>query len=278
MGGFTARRAHDAGVIEHAAWRLKWYEMTASDAPIVSSVRHAADQQVRATLDDLPGAGVGFALLHVGAEAVRLLCDTWHADVLHHSLWRAELSRPDRFEPVAAPRPTACVHELAVVAHERDSYVNHVLDASSPDFDGYLDDAYGSLDQRRRRVLLDFDASWRAANVDALMSLMTDEPRYGASLGPGPGELHEGAAAVRLAFETVMRAEAAAAAQDSVAPPLTEEGIWLDGDRALTRWQYASADEGGRPVVVHGVDLWEFDGVRLSSKDAYRKAGLPAGS
>lgn len=116
-----------------------------------------------------------------------------------------------------------------------------------------------------------FDRAWRAGDVDGLMDLMHPEPRYAASLGPGPGEVFEGAAAVRRAFERVIMVEAESAG-GTVAPELREDDIWIDGSRALTRWQYASVGHGGQRVHVPGVDLWEFDGVRIKSKDAYRKA------
>jgi hypothetical protein len=279
VGSFSAREPRACGAFDVGnTWTLKWYEMSAGPNPIPGGVRAAAQEQVRDALHGQQGGQAGFVVLHVGEEAVWLLCDTWHADILHHLLWRAELSRPEVFASVRPGGPTACVHELAVVAHERNAYVAHVLDADPPDWAGYVSDQYGALDRQRRRVLLTFDQAWRAGDVDLLMTLMADEPRYAASTGPGPGQVHEGRAAVRRAFTTVIRAESAAAPTNSTAPPLDDDGIWLHGDRAVTRWQYVAEDPAGRPSVVHGVDLWEFDGFQLKSKDAFRKAWPTLGS
>ena len=278
MDPFSAREPHYCGVLQQSAWRLKYYEMTATGDSISSVVRAAAQQQVRRSLDDDPGGGVGFAILHHGDEAVWLLCDTWHADILHHTLWRADLSQPDTFAQLDSAGPMACVHELVVVAHERNVYVSHVLDSPAPNHDAYLHDPYRTLEAERTRVLLGFDEAWRAGDVDALMDLMSDNPRYGASLGSGPGEVHQGSAAVREAFEAVISAEAQVpAGPPPFIPPLEGGDIWLDGERALTRWAYASADADGRTALVHGIDLWEFDGQRIKSKDAFRKAWPTSG-
>jgi len=253
-------------------WTVKWYEMSAQPQPIPDGIRAASQLRVRRELQGAGGGTVGFAILHTGVDAVWLMCDTWHDDILHHRLWRADLSRPTDFTVVDPGGPTACVHELVVISHERNAYVEHVLDAQPADFDAYLGDLCGAKARQRRALLLAFNHAWGTGNVDGLMELMSDDPSYGASSGPEPGLRHRGRTAVRSAFEAVIRDEAVSAQATTPCPPLHDDAIWLDGDRALTPWQYSTLDVDGAPAIVHGVDLWRFDGLRLKSKDAFRKA------
>ncbi|MCE2529740.1 MAG: hypothetical protein J4G11_07715 [Acidimicrobiia bacterium] len=88
-----------------------------------------------------PDGGVGFLIVHHGSEQVWILADLWNGDMVCQHTSCADLDNPTRFRPVPAGGPTACVWELAVHAHERDAYIEHVLDpANGPDIDIYLAD------------------------------------------------------------------------------------------------------------------------------------------
>ena len=142
-GRFASRPTHPLGVATHRAWRIKWYGITVAGTPLDDRLRAAAGELVTLAVPAPPPGepGVGFAILHQGAEAVWLLLDLWSGDIVSQLIWRAPLDQSDRFEPVPAGGPTACVWELVVHGHERHAYVRHVLDRpDDPDAEGYLAD------------------------------------------------------------------------------------------------------------------------------------------
>ena len=107
---------------------------------VTASVRAA----VRGVLHEHAGGprshGLGYCIAHVGEEAVWLLVDWWiSGGIVCQRMLSAPLAQPETFTPVSAPA-LACVWELAVVGHERDAWVRHML-TRRPDPEGYLQDA-----------------------------------------------------------------------------------------------------------------------------------------
>ena len=144
---YSPRRIATLGVWREAGHSIKAYGIhrdpnaagpILSD-PVTASVRAA----VRDVLDEHAGGprthGLGYCIAHVGEEAVWLLVDWWiSGGIVCQRMLSAPLARPDAFAPVNAPA-LACVWELAVIAHERDAWVRHML-TERPDADGYLHD------------------------------------------------------------------------------------------------------------------------------------------
>ena len=141
-GRHRSRPTRPTGVRPVKGWSLKRYEITLDGEPIEAATLDAAEAVLTAALPDAPvDDGVGFVIVHHGAEQVWLLVDRWEGDILSQLTFFADLDDPTAFEPVGPGGPTACVWELAVHAHERDAYIRHVLDPSDgPDVEAYLGD------------------------------------------------------------------------------------------------------------------------------------------
>jgi len=126
---------------------LKVYAIQRDPDPAVPMLTAAqADAARAAALDALErhaggerDHGLGFAIVHVGEEAVWLLVDWWiSGGIVCQRMLSAPLSRPGVFAPVQAPA-LACVWELVVTAHEREAWVRHML-CAAPDPAAWLAD------------------------------------------------------------------------------------------------------------------------------------------
>ena len=265
-GRFTARPTRYVRISTLNGWRLKRYEITLDATPVSDDVNTAIDELLT---EALPAHdGVGFIVVHQGAEQMWLLADLWQGDIIHQHTFFANLDTPTEFQPVAAGGPTACVCELAVHSHERDAYVRHVLDpADGPDINAYLSDVITVPVRSRRQLIEDFNDAWTRGDLDGLMALMADDPAYRASTGHGPGTDHHGTSAVRDGFAAVITAEAA---NDQPAPP--PGVIHIAAERGFSMWAYPTTGPDCTPRTVEGIDVWTFEGDRIATKDAYRKS------
>ena len=116
-----------------------------------------------------------------------------------------------------------------------------------------------------RIALLDrFAEAWNRHDLDALMSMMTDDCVFEASAGPDVnGQRSEGKAAVRAAYAAVFdtfRDAQWANARHVIA-----------GNRGLSEWTFTGTHKDGRRVEVNGCDLFTFRDGKIAIKNSYRK-------
>ncbi len=109
-----------------------------------------------------------------------------------------------------------------------------------------------------RERLAAFDSAWTRADVDSLMSFVTPDIVYAASVGPEPGCTYRGADEVRRGFEAMLGNDAGRVRRSGPS--------WIFGEIGIGRWSF---EEGGR--VIEGIDLFEFTEDRIRRKDAFRK-------
>jgi steroid delta-isomerase-like uncharacterized protein len=114
-------------------------------------------------------------------------------------------------------------------------------------------------------TLLDrFADAWNRHDVDALMSMMTDDCVFDASAGPDiHGQRSEGQQAVRAAFAAVFEAfpDAHWASARHV----------IAGNRGVSEWTFTGTQKDGQRVEVTGCDLFTFRAGRIAVKNSYRK-------
>lgn len=103
-----------------------------------------------------------------------------------------------------------------------------------------------------------FNDTFSTGDVDRIMALMTDDVVF-ESTGPAPdGERHEGAAAVRAAWEALFAASPGAR--------FDAEEVVTAGDRAVVRWRYDWGDGH-----VRGVDVLRLRDGKVCEKLSYVK-------
>lgn len=118
-----------------------------------------------------------------------------------------------------------------------------------------------SIENRLKQVA----AAWGRKDIDALMSFVSTDCVYSASVGPEPGETFVGKEAVREGFLKVLAHDTG-----SVAEP---GEIRVLGDWAVFTWGFRfKTAEGER--LVRGCDLFQFRDGLVVRKDSFRKATL----
>jgi steroid delta-isomerase-like uncharacterized protein len=117
--------------------------------------------------------------------------------------------------------------------------------------------------------LLDrFAEAWNRHDLDALMSMMTDDCVFEASAGPdADGRRSEGQPAVRAAFAAVFET--------------FPDAHWgnprhfVTGDRGVSEWTFTGTQKDGTRVEVNGCDLFAIRGGKIAVKNSYRKNRPP---
>ncbi|MEI7578119.1 MAG: hypothetical protein WCK51_14610 [Armatimonadota bacterium] len=157
MKPYVPRPITFLGVESLGDWRIKLYSlraavssfeprsMVASALPILDEHLHANRGPFIVAGTDwnsLENYGMGFAMIHVGADAVFLLCDYWVGEnMLNHRVWVSAHGEEPRWQSIDATGTSVCVWELAVQAHEREAWIKHVYNPrSQSNFDAYLED------------------------------------------------------------------------------------------------------------------------------------------
>jgi steroid delta-isomerase-like uncharacterized protein len=118
-------------------------------------------------------------------------------------------------------------------------------------------------------ALLDaFADAWNRHDLDALMSMMTDDCVFEASAGPhANGERSEGKPAVRAAYAAVFAT--------------FPDAHWgncrhvIAGNRGVSEWTFTGTLNDGRRVEVNGCDLFTFREGKIAIKNSYRKNRPP---
>ena len=114
-------------------------------------------------------------------------------------------------------------------------------------------------------ALLDrFADAWNRHDLDALMSMMTDDCVFEASAGPEVnGQRSEGMVAVREAYAAVF--------------DTFHDAHWANprhviaGNRGVSEWTFTGTHKDGTRVEVNGCDLFTFRDGKIAIKNSYRK-------
>jgi steroid delta-isomerase-like uncharacterized protein len=114
------------------------------------------------------------------------------------------------------------------------------------------------------KLLERFAEAWNRHDLDALLSMMTDDCVFEASAGSKVnGERSEGKQAVRAAyaavFETFPDAHWANARH------------FVAGNRGVSEWTFTGTRKDGKRVEVTGCDLFTFRDGKIVIKNSYRK-------
>ncbi len=142
---YADRPTRFSGCVEHAGWRLKRYDITVDGSPVPGDY----EEGERLLLGLLPSPaatvdrpGVGFILRHPGRNQWYIVLNWWdnQNELLQRLLVRSERPGSAWHDPKGLY--ACCVWDLAVIWHERNAYVRHVL-GEPVDVAAYLRDVAG---------------------------------------------------------------------------------------------------------------------------------------
>ncbi|MWV47960.1 nuclear transport factor 2 family protein [Rathayibacter sp. VKM Ac-2803] len=117
-------------------------------------------------------------------------------------------------------------------------------------------------------VLAAFSDAWSRHDLEALMSHVTDDCVYSASVGPEPGRTWTGKEQVREGFALML-------AFDTGQERHEDEGPLIAGSRGAGTWSFTGTGPDGTVLVTRGCDIYEFRGGKIARKDAFRKVYQP---
>ena len=131
--------------------------------------------------------------------------------------------------------------------------------------------ATNSGHQALEQLLQEFADAWNRHDVEALMSMMTEQCVFEASAGNSVnGERHEGPPAVRAAYEAVF----------AQYPDAHWGGArhFVNGNRGVSEWTFTGTLRDGSRVEVNGCDLFTFRNGKIAVKNSFRKNRPPTRS
>jgi len=125
-----------------------------------------------------------------------------------------------------------------------------------------------SVDGDSIKLLDRFAEAWNRHDLDALMSMMTDDCVFEASAGPAiDGQRSEGKQAVRAAYAAVFDAFPDA--------HWANPRHFVAGNRGASEWTFTGTQKDGKRVEVTGCDLFTFRDGKIAIKNSYRKNRPP---
>jgi uncharacterized protein (TIGR02246 family) len=115
------------------------------------------------------------------------------------------------------------------------------------------------------KLLEAFADAWNSHDLEALMSMMTNDGVFEASAGNHVnGERHEGQRAVRTAYQAVF-------AQYPDAH-WANPRHFVKGNRGVSEWTFTATLKDGKRVEVTGCDLFTFRNGKIAVKNSFRKS------
>lgn len=141
QGTYEPRRIAAQGIWRAGGWALKVYGIAYRTETPRHSLIEAAKATAARILPDTPVTasryGVGFLCAHQGRTCDVAFIDWWeNEDELHHHMF---VAAGDALRPAMRADLTACSWDLALLAFERDAWVDAILKSpSGPDLERYL--------------------------------------------------------------------------------------------------------------------------------------------
>jgi len=146
----TRRPVRFVELVDHAGWRIKLYGIRQGgerpDERLLELGRITARMTLPRPAVTADRYGVAFVTVHQANLFNQIVVDWWERlNELRHRVHKAVPEAPEAFADITATGEAFCVWELAVIGHERSAWLRHVLEATQPNLDAYLEDTLSGL-------------------------------------------------------------------------------------------------------------------------------------
>lgn len=141
---YAKRRVRRLSLIKHGDWNLKVYSISIKNSlvseELVEAVKIQLPQWLRHIDAFSPNDKIGALIIHEGQDGIYILLNWWtDENLMRNQVYFSTYQEPERFIDLSEKRVMACVWELAILWHERNSWVVNVLEKNDhPDLTGYL--------------------------------------------------------------------------------------------------------------------------------------------
>ena len=114
------------------------------------------------------------------------------------------------------------------------------------------------------QLLERFAAAWNAHDLEALLSLVTDDCVFETATGANAhGNRFFGKQILRAAFPTAWQIWPDARWEEAT--------HFVCGERGVSEWTFRGTDADGLHIEIRGVDLFQLRDGKIARKDTYRK-------
>jgi len=142
---YKTRPVRYIGLIKHEGWTVKAYSISAKHAMVPDELIAFAKAQLSVWLQKSEGYttyNIAVLIVHEGVDGIFTLLNWWiDENTIQNQVFFSAYDKPGTYVGLSENGVVACVWELAVLWHERNAWITHVLKKNDrPDWEGYVND------------------------------------------------------------------------------------------------------------------------------------------
>ncbi len=144
---YETRNIQFHGIVETEGWKTKTYKLTKKGSfesvdSLAASLTNLNSWLRQSDNYEFDIYNIACLIVHECDEGVFSILNWWTGEnMLQNFVYYSANSNPSQFELMSEGGLTCCVWEMAIIWHERNAWIEHVLKkADCPQFDKYLDD------------------------------------------------------------------------------------------------------------------------------------------
>lgn len=146
LESYRTRNVEYHGLVKSAGWRTKVYTLTKGKAfdsaeALAESLSQLGNWLLRSDDYDYDVYKIACLIVHEGDEGVFSILNWWTGEHMLQNFVYYSANDDPQFELMSEDGLTCCVWEMAVIWHERNAWIRHVLrNGDQPRFEDYLGD------------------------------------------------------------------------------------------------------------------------------------------
>ena len=150
MEKFKKRATKYLGITEFGDWKFKLYSMKYDESRVTPEIekiiKTALPDWIKEKYqeNDFPNYKIGTAIIHEAMDSILVVVNWWvYENVIQNCVYTSGYENPDKLVDFTSKGLRFCVWEMNILWHERNLWVEHVLEKSDkPDWDSYLSHHY----------------------------------------------------------------------------------------------------------------------------------------